>query len=111
MKIGKDEAIICPICERPHTQYNMEWHHLLPKDGSNERDEPRIYVCKTCHDVIHFCHNNKELRNLYNNLELIISSEKIENMLKLYKYDQKINKVYTIKKLKLLLKEETNARR
>ena len=102
MMIGRSEAFICPICGRPHTQGNMEWHHLLPKDGHNERDEPRIYVCKTCHDVIHYCHTNKELRLELNTLDLILTSEKIKNLIELYKYDCKVNKVYTIKKLKLL---------
>jgi hypothetical protein len=104
MNIGREEAYTCPICKRIHTSYNMEWHHLLPKDGSCERDEPRIYVCRTCHDVIHYCHTNHELRTSFNTLDLLLTSEKIENMVKLYKYDHKINKVYKIKKLKLLSK-------
>lgn len=100
MFLKQDDAFTCPMCGRLHASCNMEWHHLLPKDGESEKEEPRIYVCKTCHDVIHYCHTNKELRTQINTLALLLLSEKIEKMILLYKYDKKNNKVYKIKKLK-----------
>lgn len=101
---GKSETYICPLCQREHTPENMTWHHLLPKNGNLERDEPRIYLCKTCHTVIHFCHTNDELRNIYNTLDKILQSNKIIDMINIYKYDCKPNKVYKIKNLKHLQK-------
>lgn len=104
MFLRQDDTFTCPLCGRLHSSVNMEWHHLLPKDGNNEKEEPRIYLCKTCHDVIHFCHSNTELRTKLNTLDLLLKSEKIEKMILLYKYDKKTNKVYKIKKLKQMKK-------
>lgn len=101
---AEDDIFICPICGRKHTSNNMSWHHLLPKDGTQEKDEPRIYICITCHNVIHFCHTNKDLREKYNTLENLLTSLDIIKMVNLYKYDHKTNKIYKIKKLKQLKK-------
>jgi hypothetical protein len=101
---GNEDIHICPLCGRMHTTPNMSWHHLFPKDGCDEKAEPRIYVCLTCHSVIHFCHTNKQLRELYNTIEKILSSTSINKMINLYKYDHKNNKIYKIKKLKQLQK-------
>lgn len=103
MVFGIDEDFTCPICNRRHTSEKMSWHHLKPKCGDSERDEPRIYICKTCHSVIHYCHSNEELRIQFNSLEKIFQSSRIMNMVNLYKYD-KHNKTITIKKLKQLKK-------
>lgn len=94
---------ICPICNRKHTKNNMSFHHLLPSVGVLEKEEPRIYVCCTCHNVIHFCHNNKQLREQYNTLEKLLKSKDIINLVNLYKY-KKDNITIKIKKLKYLLK-------
>jgi DNA repair exonuclease SbcCD ATPase subunit len=98
------DLYICPLCGRKHPQQNMSWHHLLPRLGKSEKEEPRIYICRTCHDVIHFCHTNRELRELYNTLENILKSELINKYINLYK-NKNNSKIYKIKKLKLLFKE------
>jgi hypothetical protein len=97
------ELYTCPICNRKHSQERMSWHHLLPSVGKIEKSEPRIYVCVTCHSVIHFCHTNLELREKYNTLDRIIESNLIISLVKLYKY-KKDNVTIKIKKLKQLLK-------
>lgn len=89
----------CPLCSRKHSKDNMTWHHLFPAVGDNERDEPAIYVCLTCHNVIHHCHTNKQLREIYNTTDKILSSETVVKMINLYKY--KANDcVFKVKKLK-----------
>lgn len=89
---------ICPICSRNHTKDNMTWHHLFPKVGNQDKLEPAIYICHTCHTVIHYSYSNKELRDKYNNLNEIISSEDIKSLVNLYKYKAD-DKIYKIKKL------------
>lgn len=101
-----DDNHICPMCNRQHTSQHMSWHHLLPKDGDQEKDEPRIYVCLTCHSVVHFCHTNSELRQSYNTLDKLLRSAAIMKMINMYKNDHKTNKIYKIKKLKQQLRKK-----
>jgi hypothetical protein len=89
----------CPICGRKHSKDNMSWHHLLPSVGGNERQEPRIYICKTCHAVIHDCHSNKDLRENYNSLDRILASEAIQRLVNVYKYKSD-DCVFKLKKIK-----------
>jgi hypothetical protein len=78
----------------------MTIHHLLPSLSELEKDEePTIYICKTCHMVIHYCFTNKELRHEFNTLNKLINSEKILKMINLYKYKTD-DKVFTLKRLK-----------
>jgi 5-methylcytosine-specific restriction enzyme A len=93
------ELYDCPICGRKHSKNNMTWHHLFPSVGGKERQEPSIYICLTCHSVIHHCHTNQELRETYNSLELILSSEDVKYLLELYKYKAD-DCVFKVKKLK-----------
>ncbi len=97
------EYYICPICQRKHSQQHMSWHHLLPTVKENEKAEPRIYICVTCHAVIHYCYNNEILRNEYNTLDKILGSKDIINIVNLYKY-KKDDVTIKIKKIKQLMK-------
>lgn len=97
------ETYSCPICNRKHTSDKMNWHHLLPSINNNERSEPRIYICKTCHSVIHFCHTNVELYNNYNTLEKLLESNDIIKIVNLYKYKAD-NITIKIKNIKKMLK-------
>jgi len=101
--MAEREKYLCPICNRYHIQDYMSHHHLYPTVNNLEKDPPTIYICLTCHSVIHFCHTNEELRNEYNSINRLISSEKIKNMLELYKYKAD-NCIFKIKRLKYLLK-------
>lgn len=94
----------CPICQRKHSKEHMSWHHLFPTVNNSEKEEPRIYLCITCHSVIHFCHTNEELRTMFNTLEKILESKCIIDMVNLYKYKAD-NTTIKIKKLKHLLKQ------
>lgn len=102
------EYYICPVCNRKHRHDFMTFHHLLPSTNSEGKSEPTIYVCLTCHRVIHFCHTNKDLRNVYNTIVAIKSSTIINNMIDLYRYKAD-DCIFTIRKLKHKLKRrETN---
>lgn len=101
--IDKD-MITCPICHRQHIKDNMSFHHLYPKIDDLDKKENVIYICNTCHDVIHFCHSNYELRNFYNSLDKILLSIKIKEMVELYKYKAD-NCIFRVKKLKMKLIE------
>jgi hypothetical protein len=98
-----EDYYTCPICQRKHTHQHMSWHHLLPTTAKSEKSEPRIYICITCHSVIHFCHTNEDLKQNYNTLDKILQSKDIINILELYKYKSD-NVIIKIKKLKKLLK-------
>lgn len=102
--ISKDDQYTCPICQRKHIHDNMSWHHLLPTTKNNEKSEPRIYICKTCHSVIHFCHTNDDLRIIYNTLDKLLESKDIISMVNLYKYKAD-NVTIKIKRLKHLMKQ------
>lgn len=77
----------------------MTWHHLIPKNGCQERQEPTVYICLTCHTVVHYCHTNKELCETYNTIDAIKQSKDVIDMVELYKYKAE-DCIFKIKKLK-----------
>ena len=96
---NKKEYFNCPICNRMHESQKMTWHHLKPSvDGEEKIEEERIYICKTCHPVIHYCLTNFDLRNYYNTADRILQSPDIQDMLELYQH-KTYNVVISIKKL------------
>lgn len=97
------EMHLCPVCGRKHIKDHMTVHHLLPALGHVDKGEPTIYICETCHQVIHYCHTNEQLRFYFNTLDLILRSKKVQSMLQLYKYKSD-NCVFRIKRLKALKK-------
>lgn len=92
----------CQMCGRKHVKDHMTFHHLLPTANGEGKGEPTIYVCKTCHAVIHECHTNSQLREKYNTLEHILASKKVQKLLELYKYKPD-NCIFKIKKLRSLI--------
>lgn len=99
--MARREMYKCPVCGRCHIKDYMTLHHLHPTITNVEKGQKTIYICHTCHDVIHFCHTNEDLRFNFDTLELILSSKKIQNMIQLYKYKAD-NCVFRIKRLKAL---------
>lgn len=100
---GKEDLYHCPICNRLHRKEFMTIHHLFPALGAKPKLEPIIYICRTCHEVIHYCHTNAELRLYWNTYDKLIKSPKIQNLLEIYKYKPD-NCVFKLKKLKNTLK-------
>lgn len=99
------ELTKCPICQRNHRQEFMTLHHLLPSVFLlSKHPDKVIYICKSCHDVIHWCFTNETLRKRYYTLDLILLSKKIMNMVELYKYKPD-DCLFSIKYLKRKMKE------
>ena len=97
------ELYLCPLCNRYHIHDYMSQHHLLPKVGINKKEEPIVYICNTCHKVLHFCHTNEQLRTKYNSIDSIMLSKKVMMMVELYKYKAD-NCIFKLRKLKYKLK-------
>jgi hypothetical protein len=93
------DQYLCPICGRFHIKDHMTFHHLKPALGNISKEGPLIYVCKTCHEVLHFCHTNEELRFKYYTLDLLCESVSLKKMVELYKYKPD-NCIFQIKYLK-----------
>jgi len=93
------EQHVCPLCTRSHIKDYMTFHHLRPSIKDEEKGEEIVYICRTCHEVMHFCHSNEELRFQYNNICKLSDSKKIKDMIKLYK-EKADNCIFSIKKLK-----------
>jgi hypothetical protein len=89
----------CPMCGRKHAKDYMTFHHLLPTVDESEKGEPTIYICQTCHIVIHNAFTNEQLRTKFNTLEKLQDSYKIKEWIELYKCKSP-NVVYQLKKLK-----------
>ena len=101
--IGSRDLYLCPLCNRYHKYDYMSQHHLLPKVGNMKKESLIVYICNTCHKVLHFCHTNIQLRDKYNSIESIFSSKKVMDMIELYKYKAD-NCIFKLKKLKYKLK-------
>ena len=65
-------------------------HHLIPrsKDGT-----VIVPTCETCEDFIHKTWSHNELRDVYNKVESIVSTEKFQKFLK-WRVKQPVNVVF-----------------
>lgn len=88
----------CPICNRKHCKDNMTWHHLYPTVDDNKKEDDRIYLCLTCHIVIHYSYTNKQLREHINTLSKLQESKIISDIVDVYKYKPD-DKVFKLKKI------------
>jgi len=44
----------CDRCNRKFSEHEIEEHHCLPRFMDNPKgDGEKIYLCKTCHGVVH----------------------------------------------------------
>ena len=69
------EVLVCSICQRPTPKVCFEKHHLIPKC---KKGKDSIGVCCDCANQIHELFTIKELKNTYNTLEMLLSSDKIK---------------------------------
>jgi hypothetical protein len=58
----------CPICERIVPNGCWEKHHLIPK---SKKGKEIIKVCISCGDALHKIFTLKDMKNNYNNIEII----------------------------------------
>lgn len=54
-------------------------HHVVPKSKGGTTTVP---TCQTCEDFIHNTWSHNELRDTYNSIETIVSTEKFQKFLK-----------------------------
>jgi hypothetical protein len=71
----------CPLCERIGDDSMFEWHHFEPIASRRKNDE-KIKLCRQCGDQIHLLFDNTELRVLYQNLDSLKSSDKMQKYTK-----------------------------
>jgi len=92
-----DENIYCSICKRgtPEKRY-VEKHHLIPASRGGKHGKT-ILVCVDCGDQLHKLFTLKELKDEYNSLDAILSSEKVQTWIKWIR-KQKRFKVCMIRK-------------
>jgi hypothetical protein len=54
-------------------------HHIIPKSKGGTTIVP---TCETCESFIHKTWTHNELRDVYNNVDIILSNEKFQKFLK-----------------------------
>ena len=78
------------ICEICGCFENLTKHHLIPQvknkyalkkklQNQNIDIEKTINICSLCHTTIHALFTENELRDIYNNIDLLLSNEKFNN--------------------------------
>lgn len=54
-------------------------HHIVPKCKNGKET---VFACQTCEDFIHSTWTHNELRDIYNNVDTILQSEKFQKFIK-----------------------------
>lgn len=67
--------IQCPICNRSTPKEYQEKHHLIPK---SKKGKDTVLLCVDCADMIHQIFDNKELSKIFNTVEKLKSSPRME---------------------------------
>lgn len=71
---------VCPICKR-EAGSKMEDHHLIPKMTGGRHGET-IAIHRVCHRMIHHTFTEKQLRDSYHSVELLLNHKTIEGFTK-----------------------------
>jgi hypothetical protein len=87
----------CELCERvlPLTS-----HHLIPKQihskgwckrlfTKKEMNSRRADLCRDCHSTVHKFFTHRELGEIYNTIEKLLTNEKVINFVKWVKKQNK----------------------
>jgi hypothetical protein len=64
VKLGASE--LCPICDRPLGDVNVDRHHLIPK---SRKGKEQYLVHMICHRKLHATFTEKELEKKYHTWE------------------------------------------
>jgi len=70
---------VCAICARTVPTAYFEDHHLTPRC---KKGKDKIEVCCDCGNQIHELFTIQELKYLYNTLEALLSSDKIQKWIR-----------------------------
>ncbi len=75
----------CAKCELCGLEGELTKHHLVPqlkcKDkhkGDKHSSSNILWVCRSCHDQIHACFSESELRDLYSTREKLLESSEMK---------------------------------
>lgn len=72
--------MICPICQREMIAgKSIDEHHLIPKTFKGTET---VTVHKVCHRKLHTVFTEREMKNHYNTVELLIEHEEIKKFVK-----------------------------
>jgi len=73
MSVKMDNCVFCGIFT------STRGHHIIPRCKGGTETVP---TCQTCEDYIHKTWSHNELRDIYNNVETILSDERFKKFLK-----------------------------
>lgn len=76
------------ICELCGVKCKCTKHHLIPVSRVRNKykdikEDPLnlLWVCRSCHDQIHSCFDNTQLRDLYNTKEKLLASYEMQKFI------------------------------
>lgn len=70
----------CPLCGRELVDGpSVDRHHLVPRSLGGK---DTILIHKICHQKIHSCFTERELKNGYSSIDAILSNEEIQKFVK-----------------------------
>ena len=69
----------CPLCQREEVVLNT--HHLVPVSKGGKKGR-KIDICTNCHDQIHSVFTDHELRDNFNTLSKLKSSNRMKKFCK-----------------------------
>jgi hypothetical protein len=72
----------CVFCDR---EVLTRQHHIVPKSKGGKET---VSACESCENYIHKTWTHNELRDIYNNVETILSNEGFQKFLKWLKKQQ-----------------------
>lgn len=74
---------LCPLCDRPLGDVNIDGHHLIPKTFKGKADaNNKIPIHKVCHRKIHATLAERELLKTYHTWEALRSHQEIQDFIK-----------------------------
>lgn len=69
----------CPICMREEPVINLTKHHMIPRHkGGKSIEENYLWLCGDCHSQLHLLYDNRYLRDVLYNEELILKDSQMK---------------------------------
>ena len=69
-------------CATCGIETDLTLHHLVPRSKATSgkyrqtKDDPKnhLYICRSCHDIIHSLYDNNTLRDVYNTFDALMNA-------------------------------------
>ena len=74
---------LCPLCQRPLGDVNIDRHHLVPKTHGGKVMEP---IHRMCHRKIHATFTEKELEKRFHTWEALRAEEPMQTYIEWVKH-------------------------